>query len=109
MRVNRACICGSDLHLSHGLVPDARIGTTFGHEFTGVIEEVGPSVQTLKMGDPVLVLSMYFAVPSIFSSKLFTAIAMKSMPNLAWRAPFTAARTRLADTPEARPNMCGCP
>lgn len=28
VRVNRACICGSDLHLYHGLVPDTRIGTT---------------------------------------------------------------------------------
>jgi threonine dehydrogenase-like Zn-dependent dehydrogenase len=55
VRVNRACICGSDLHLYHGLVPDTRIGTTFGHEFTGVIEEIGPSVQNLKVGDQVLV------------------------------------------------------
>ena len=55
VRVNRACICGSDLHLHHGLMPDTRIGTTFGHEFTGVVEEAGPSVQTLKVGDQVLV------------------------------------------------------
>ena len=52
--VNRACIFGSDLHLYHGLVPDTRIGTTLGHEFTGVVEEVGPSVQRLKVGDQVL-------------------------------------------------------
>ena len=53
VRVNRAC--GSDLHLHHGLVPDTRVGTTFGHEFTGVVEDVGPSVQTFKVGDQVLV------------------------------------------------------
>src|SRR5690606_12896245 len=55
IRVTRAAICGSDLHLYHGLVPDTRIGSTFGHEFTGVVEEIGSSVQNLKVGDHVLV------------------------------------------------------
>lgn len=55
VRVTRSCICGSDLHLYHGLVPDTRVGMTFGHEFTGVVEEVGPDVQKLKVGDHVIV------------------------------------------------------
>jgi threonine dehydrogenase-like Zn-dependent dehydrogenase len=55
VRVTRAAICGSDLHLYHGLVPDTRVGTTFGHEFTGIVEEVGPRVEKLKRGDHVLV------------------------------------------------------
>lgn len=55
IRVTRSCICGSDLHLYHGLVPDTRIGSTFGHEFIGIVEETGPSVQNLKVGDHVLV------------------------------------------------------
>ncbi|MCF2517032.1 zinc-dependent alcohol dehydrogenase [Dyadobacter sp. CY351] len=55
VRVTRSCICGSDLHLYHGLVPDTRVGTTFGHEFIGVVEEIGDSVQNLKVGDTVLV------------------------------------------------------
>ena len=37
VRVTRAAICGSDIHLYHGMVPDTRVGTTFGHEFTGVV------------------------------------------------------------------------
>jgi threonine dehydrogenase-like Zn-dependent dehydrogenase len=55
VRVTRSAICGSDLHLYHGLIPDTRVGSTFGHEFTGVVEDVGTSVQNLKVGDHVLV------------------------------------------------------
>lgn len=55
VRVTRSCICGSDLHLYHGMVPDTRVGMTFGHEFTGIVEQVGPEVQNLKAGDHVLV------------------------------------------------------
>ncbi len=55
VRVTRSCICGSDLHLYHGLVPDTRVGSIFGHEFTGVIEEIGPSVQNVQVGQRVLV------------------------------------------------------
>jgi alcohol dehydrogenase len=55
VRVTTAAICGSDLHLYHGMMPDTRVGTTFGHEFVGVVEEVGPSVRTLSPGDRVMV------------------------------------------------------
>ncbi|MFC7704289.1 zinc-dependent alcohol dehydrogenase [Plastorhodobacter daqingensis] len=55
VRVTRSCICGSDLHLYHGMVPDTRIGHTFGHEFTGIVEEVGGAVENLKPGDHVIV------------------------------------------------------
>lgn len=74
VRVTRSCICGSDLHLYHGLVPDTRIGSTFGHEFTGIVEEVGSSVSRLKKGDHVLVPfnifcgSCYFCERELYSN-----------------------------------------
>lgn len=55
IRVERAAICGSDLHLYHGMMPDTRVGHTFGHEFIGVVEQVGSSVETLTVGDRVMV------------------------------------------------------
>ena len=55
VKVTRSCICGSDLHIYHGLVPDTRVGTTFGHEFTGEVTEIGSDVKNLKVGDRVLV------------------------------------------------------
>jgi threonine dehydrogenase-like Zn-dependent dehydrogenase len=55
VKVTRSCICGSDLHLYHGMVPDTRIGMTFGHEFCGIVEELGDEVGNLKVGDHVMV------------------------------------------------------
>lgn len=55
VRVTRSCICGSDLHLYNGNVPDTRVGTTFGHEFIGEVVETGSEVTKLKTGDMVIV------------------------------------------------------
>jgi threonine dehydrogenase-like Zn-dependent dehydrogenase len=69
VRVERSCICGSDLHLYHGLVPDTRVGTTFGHEFVGTVTEVGPDVQYLKVGQRVLVPFNVFCGDCYFCKK----------------------------------------
>jgi threonine dehydrogenase-like Zn-dependent dehydrogenase len=69
VRVTRACICGSDLHLYHGLMPDTRVGQTFGHEFVGVVEAVGPEVRSIKPGDRVLVPFNIFCGECYFCQK----------------------------------------
>jgi 2-desacetyl-2-hydroxyethyl bacteriochlorophyllide A dehydrogenase len=53
LRVDHTAICGSDLHLYHG--PMTVPGAHLGHEFVGTVEEVGPTVRTVRRGDRVLV------------------------------------------------------
>ncbi|MGH7639440.1 MAG: alcohol dehydrogenase catalytic domain-containing protein [Candidatus Dormibacteria bacterium] len=50
LRVTRAAVCGSDLHALHGKIPQLAEGTILGHEFVGVVEEVGPAVRRLRPG-----------------------------------------------------------
>jgi alcohol dehydrogenase len=69
VKVTRAAICGSDLHLYHGMMPDTRIGHTFGHEFTGIVHEVGSSVENLKVGDRVMVPFNIFCGTCFFCSR----------------------------------------
>ena len=74
VRVELAAICGSDLHLYHGMMPDTRIGHTFGHEFIGTVVEVGGSVERLQVGDRVMVPfniycgSCFFCARGLFSN-----------------------------------------
>ncbi|WP_028655095.1 zinc-dependent alcohol dehydrogenase [Nocardioides sp. J54] len=69
VRVELAAICGSDLHLYHGMMPDTRVGTTFGHEFIGVVDEVGPEVRHLQVGDRVMVPFNVFCGTCWFCSR----------------------------------------
>ena len=53
LKVTLGAICGSDLHIYHGHTP-INPGAVIGHEFTGVIEEVGPEVRRFRAGDRVV-------------------------------------------------------
>ena len=53
VRVTTGAICGSDLHLYHERVP-IQAGAVLGHEFVGVVEDVGDHVSRVKPGDRVV-------------------------------------------------------
>jgi alcohol dehydrogenase len=55
IQVDLTTICGSDLHILKGDVPETPIGLILGHEAVGTVQEVGTSVKTIKVGDRVLV------------------------------------------------------
>lgn len=55
VRIDTSTICGTDLHILKGDVPETQPGTVLGHEATGTVEEVGVGVTTLAPGDRVLV------------------------------------------------------
>lgn len=54
VRITHACICGSDLWFYRGEEPDWEAGFRTGHEWMGVVEDVGSEVRTIKKGDHVL-------------------------------------------------------
>ena len=55
LRVTATAICGSDLHLYRGKIPEVKDGDILGHEFMGVVEDVGPSVTNVRKGDRVII------------------------------------------------------
>ncbi|KAK3317123.1 chaperonin 10-like protein [Cercophora scortea] len=50
LKVTGTTVCGSDLHLLHGVVMQLSKGDILGHEFCGVVEQVGPAVKNIKVG-----------------------------------------------------------
>ena len=55
VRIDSSTICGTDLHILKGDVPEVKPGTILGHEAVGTVVSVGAAVTTLEEGDRVLV------------------------------------------------------
>jgi alcohol dehydrogenase len=55
VRIDTSTICGSDLHILKGDVPETIAGTVLGHEAVGTVQEIGAGVSTVAPGDRVLI------------------------------------------------------
>lgn len=79
VRVTSTAICGSDLHIYDGFVPQLR-DEVLGHEFMGIIEDTGKAVTRLKKGDRVVVPFSIACGSCFFCSQGFHANCMNSNP-----------------------------
>ncbi|ERJ11970.1 zinc-dependent alcohol dehydrogenase [Haloplasma contractile] len=55
IKVTSTSICGSDLHIYHGLIPGVNKGHVIGHETMGIIVATGKEVNHIKKGDRIIV------------------------------------------------------
>jgi threonine dehydrogenase-like Zn-dependent dehydrogenase len=81
IKVTRTAICGSDLHLYDGFIPTMEAGDILGHEFMGIVEEVGAEVKNLQRGDRVVVPFTIACGSCLFCKKHIWSACDNSNPN----------------------------
>ena len=102
VRITTSAVCGSDLHQYHGRVPGLPKGVVLGHEFMGIVEEVGPAVTRVKRGDRVV------APFSISCGQCeWCRMRLPTQCSTTGRAVFGAASATCI--PVARPSASACP
>lgn len=81
VKVTKAAICGSDVHLYDGFVPGMMRGDILGHEFMGEVVEVGSGVTNLSTGDRVVVPFPISCGNCFFCEKEMFSLCENSNPN----------------------------
>ena len=81
IKVTKAAICGSDVHLYDGYVPGMLRGDILGHEFMGEVVEVGPGVANLSPGDRVVVPFPISCGNCFFCEREMFSLCENSNPN----------------------------
>ncbi len=81
VRITSTAICGSDLHLLDGFMPTMEAGDILGHEPMGEVVEVGKAVQTMKVGDRVVVPFTISCGECFFCEKKMFSLCDTSNPN----------------------------
>jgi threonine dehydrogenase-like Zn-dependent dehydrogenase len=81
VKVTKAAICGSDVHLYDGFVPGMMRGDILGHEFMGEVVDVGSGVTNLSTGDRVVVPFPISCGNCFFCEKEMFSLCENSNPN----------------------------
>lgn len=81
IKVTACAICGSDLHLFDGVIPDMHSGDIVGHESMGEVVEVGPEAGDLKIGDRVVVPFTIACGSCFFCKRGYHSACERSNPN----------------------------
>lgn len=81
VRLTMSAICGTDLHMVRGTMPDMVPGTVLGHEGVGVIEAVGEEVRAFVPGDRVVIPSTICCGTCSYCRAGYTSQCDKANPN----------------------------
>ena len=74
VKVTTSTICGTDKHIRHGGMPEVEPGRIIGHEFCGIVEEVGSSVNKFKK----VIRSQYLVLPSVWTATIAAGACIRS-------------------------------
>jgi len=83
IKVTSCAICGSDLHIYDGVIPDMHSGDILGHETMGEVVEAGSGAGDLKVGDRVVVPFTISCGECFFCKRGFFSGCERSNPNKA--------------------------
>lgn len=81
VRMTMSAICGTDLHMVRGTMPDMVAGTVLGHEGVGVVEAVGDSVRGFVPGDRVVIPSTICCGICVYCRAGYTSQCDNANPN----------------------------
>jgi threonine dehydrogenase-like Zn-dependent dehydrogenase len=81
IKVTACAICGSDLHIYDGMIPQMKSGDVLGHETMGEVVEVGSNVRNLRPGDRVVVPFTISCGECFFCQKGFYSACERSNPD----------------------------
>jgi threonine dehydrogenase-like Zn-dependent dehydrogenase len=113
IRVTACAICGSDLHIFNGVIPEMKRGDIIGHETMGEVVEVGSENKKLKVGDRVVVPFTIACGECFFCQMVFILVVSgqiltRRRPKKCGAIPllgFSAIRTFSEASPGVRPNI----